>query len=295
MDRVVPHGPDRTQAGRRAAENVGMDRDWGPEARAWIARLAAAPLRVLGSTRDELAAWREQPDRVDAHRLAGIVLRDPALCLRVLCDTAEFNARLATPLETVTAALLVTGIERFFRSTEGLAGLEDHLQDNPPALHGALGLVERSWSAARIAAAFAIHRQDEDAELLHQAALLANVTELLAWCESPAQMLDIARRQRSDPQLRTAHAQLEVLGVDLAALQPAVLELRGVPDSVRLLLEPGNGGHAGARCVALASRLARHLQVGWDNAALGDDFHDAGELLHVPSSAAAELVRQALA
>ena len=33
--------------------------------------------------------------------------------------------------------------------------------------------------------------------------------------------------------------------------------------------------------VALAVRIARHTQHGWDNAALPDDFHDIAELLNV--------------
>lgn len=260
---------------------------------ALAALLVAAPLRALQGTLDELALAREAGDRVDAHLLAGIVLRDPALCLHVLCEAGRLAARLATPLETVTASLLVTGIDRFFGGLDGMSSIEARLGGNPPALRGAMGLVERAWCAARIAAAFAIHRQDEDAELLHQAALIADVAELIAWCEVPGPMLEVARRQRDDTQLRTERAHRDVLGSSLAALQPPMLQRRGAPEAVRALLEPANRSHPGAHCVLLASRLARHLQGGWNNAALGDDFAEAGLLLNLPAGGAMNLVRQA--
>jgi len=262
---------------------------------AWTARLASVAVPVLRTTRDQIEHWRERSDDADAHVLADLVLRDPLMCLRVLVNVSQkLGERLATPVETVTAALVLTGIEPFFRDFQELPVLEDRLAGEPLALAGALALVERSHRAARLAAAFAIHRQDEDVELLHQAALLHDFGHLLLWCEAPPLALEMASRQRQDPNLRSAAVQRDLLGVEVEPLALALMERWGLPPALRELTQPGASVTVGPRTVRLAVQLARHLDSGWHNAALPDDFAEIGHLLNLPANAAATLARQAL-
>lgn len=258
----------------------------------WIVRLSGAAMPVQRATRDAIEHCRAQSDTVDANMLADVVLSDPLMCLRLLVDVARsFQGRLATQTETVTAALVLLGIEPFFRDFADLPVLEDHLADRPAALAGALAAIRRAHCAARLAAGFALYCHDEDAELLHQAALLEDFAGLLLWCEAPEWALQIAARQHDDPALRSIDIQRDVLGVELEVLGHKLMEHWGLPLSLRQL---GQGARHGAHTVRLAVQIARHLQSGWNNAALPDDFAELGPILNLPPTSAAALVRQVL-
>jgi HD-like signal output (HDOD) protein len=275
---------------RAAAESTGMPANLPATPEAWTERLCACALPVQRATRKSIELCRAQPERVDANMLADIVLRDPLMCLRVLVNVArKLAGRLSTQSETVTAALVLIGIEPFFRDFADLPVVEEQLAQRPAALAGAQAAVQRAHCAARLAAAFAIHLQDEDVELLHQAALLEDFATLLLWCEAPEWALQIAARQHDDPTLRSADIQREILGVELPLLGHRLMDRWGLPLSLRQL---GQGARRGALTVKLAVQIARHLQTNWHNAALTDDFAQLGLLLHVPPHAAAALVRE---
>lgn len=260
--------------------------------KAWIEHLSRFPVPVLRSTCERIAYWHEREDEADAHVLADLILEDPLMCGLVLAGSSQrLSGRLATPVETVTGALLLTGVESFFRDFCALTDLETVLDGQPEALEGALTLVRRAHSAARLTAAFAIHRQDEDAELLQQAALLHDSIHLLVWCAAPQQALDMARRQVVDPNLRSVNVQRDVLGTDLACVTRGLMEIWQMPIALRELAGERQSSH-GARTVALGVRIARHLESGWHNAALPDDFSDLGLLLNLPQHAAMTLVRR---
>jgi hypothetical protein len=271
-----------------------METQPSPAARRLLA-LAPTDLPVLQATRQGIEHWSARRDEADANRLADLVLRDPLMVVRTLAYVAgRLGARLATPVQTVTAALVLTGMEPFFAAFADVPVLEHRLADQPDALQGALEAIERARAASRIAAAFAVHRQDDDAELLHQAALLHGFAGLLLWCEAPADALAIAARQRHDPQLRSADAQRAQLGTALDAIERELLERWGMALPLR---QAGRGVDAAReQAVRLAVRIARHVQGpgGWHNAALPDDWAEAGALLHLPPAGAASLVRAAL-
>ncbi|TFZ08384.1 HDOD domain-containing protein [Ramlibacter humi] len=266
-----------------------------PEAQRLLA-MAPAALPVLHATREGLAHWAARPDHADANRLADVVLRDPFMVMRTLHLVASrFGSRLATPVQTVTAALVLVGVDPFFRACENLPVLQDRLAHEPAALQGALAAIERAHAAARIAAAFAVHRQDDDAELLHQAALLHDFAGLLLWCEASGAALAIAMAQKMDPALRSVQAQRAVLGIELSAIGQQLLERWGVALPVRQAVDALHGDSSRTRTLRLAVQVARHLEHGgWHNPALPDDFTEAGHLLNLPADAAASLVRQAL-
>lgn len=257
----------------------------------WTARLADLPIPVLASTAALLAHWRADPDRVDANSMADAILRDPLMTLRVqICMAQALSRRLETPVETVTAGLVHLGIEPFLARFADVPVLEDVLAAQPEALAGALEDVHTAHHAARLAAAIAIERMDEHAELLHQAALLSNFSSLLLWVHHPLLMLDMAHRQRVDRSLRSADLQRTVLGTELAALEQSLMERWSLPPKLRHLMHAGHAAAGGPQSVALGLRIARHSREGWDNPALPDDFTDLGRLLSLTPAAAASLV-----
>jgi len=258
----------------------------------WTHTLAQVDIPVLESTAQAIATWREDTDRVDAHLMADTILCDPLMTLRVLIRTASLlGDRLATPVETVTASLVHTGIEPFFAHFTNLPVLEQRLAHQPLALAGALQAVDDAYRAARLAAAIAIERQDEDAEVLHQAALLANFGNLLIWSQEPGMALDMQQRQHLDSGLRSADVQRLVLGAEIEPVEDALMLHWGLPECLRKLMHAGMAAQPGPRSVSVAVRLARHSREGWDNAALPDDCVEVGHLLNITPAAAADFVQ----
>lgn len=241
-----------------------------PSLPAWALRLAWTDLPVLRASALAVQARSRHADETDAHLLAEIVLRDPLLCLRVLAAAVARQSRLATPVETVAAALVLTGIDPFFRDCTGMPVLEDALDG--PSRQRALAVVARSHVAARIAAAFAIHRQDEDVEAVHLAALLHDFVQVLEPYFAPGAPDD---------------------GPPPDEVADALLQHWGLPETLRTLASDPAGVAPGPRMVALAVRIARHLEHGWHGPALLDDFTRAAALLTLKPQAAAALVRQA--
>jgi HD-like signal output (HDOD) protein len=260
-----------------------------------LAALAPGSLPVLRASALAIARLAARPDDADASRIADIALRDPLLCLRLLQHVAStLGPRLRSPVQTVTAALVLTGIEPFFRAFADLPVLEDRLAERPAAQRGALACIARAHAAARIAVAFAVHRQDDDVELLHQAALLHDFAEVLLWCEAPVAALALQALRSDAPGREEEEQQRCVLGETLTWVGRELLQRWSLPatlcDAARACDPDGPAGQT----VRLAVRIAHHLQDGWHHPALAAELERAGLLLNLPPAGAASLVRHAL-
>ena len=141
---------------------------------------------------------------------------------------------------------------------------------------------------------FAIRRQDEDAAVIHEAALLLGFTDMLLWCHAPKLAVKIDAMLRADHSLRSADAQRSVLGITLADLSQDLMHRWQLPD---LLIRTTNERHAHlaqVQNVVLAGRIARHTQHGWQTphalAALPSDIADVAKLLTLSTESAARLI-----
>jgi HD-like signal output (HDOD) protein len=262
--------------------------------RGWTALFRPQALPVLADTASRLEELREHEDAVDAHLLSETVSADPLLTLRLLAHVGHLlRGREATEVETVTAALVMIGIPPFFLHFADLAVAEEELADLPEALEGLRGVLRRSHRAARFAIGFAVHRMDHDAPLIHEAALLHDFAELLLWLHAPRLALRIAAMQAADPALRSAVAQQQVLGIELADLQHALMQQWRLPGLlVQLTDDHALRSTPQLRNVLLAIRVARHSAAGWDNAALPDDVRDVAELLQLSIDATTRLLHE---
>lgn len=261
-----------------------------PNLAAWVAHFATAPIPVLPATAAAIGELIDHEDAVDAHTLAEAVGSDPLMTLKLLRHVATTNRR-ETDVETALAALVLMGVGPFFRSFASLQTIDELLADMPEALDGARAVLSRSHRAARFALGFAAHRLDPDAAVLHEAALLHDFGELLLWCHAPSLALEIARRQRAEPTLRSAVAQTAVLGIELAALQQALMRVWRLPELLRRMEGEQHSIQTQVRNVLLAVRVARHSARGWDNAALPDDVTDVAALLQLGHGPALALLR----
>lgn len=249
----------------------------------WVACFDVSQLPVLASTADEIEDWRPALDQVDAHLLAQSLATDPLMILKLLAHVARLRrGRDGSDTETVTEALVMLGIEPFFNSFGRQDTVEQTLASQPMALAGFRRVLLRSHRAARFAIGFAVHRLDHDAAVIHEATLLHDFAELLLWLRAPALAREITRLQHADPALRSATAQRDVLHIELADLQHALMKTWQLPALlVQISDEHALAATGQMRNVNLAIRVARHSTRGWDDPALPDDLRAIGELLQL--------------
>lgn len=262
-----------------------------PSLDAWEEAFARAEIPVLAETAEALELMRATEDDVDAHGLAEMISTDPLMSLKVIAHASELKrGRLMADTETVTAALVLMGITPFFRAFGPQPTMEAALADHEEALLGLARVMQRAERASRFALGFAAHRADPDAAVIHSAALLHDFAEMLLWLHAPDLALQISALQDADRSLRSAVAQRQVLGIELADLEQALMKRWHLPE---LLMRITNDKHARdpqVRCVHLAVRLARHTARGWDDAGVPDDLHDIAELLNLGEAHALKLL-----
>jgi hypothetical protein len=225
--------------------------------------------------------------------LGELIAVDPLMTLKVMAHAAAHrHSRLVTDAETVTAALLMTGITPFFRAFGPQPSIEARLQERPEALAGVRAVLRRSHRAARFALGFAVHRLDHDAALLHLAALLHDFAELLLWVHAPTLALELQCRQRADPGLRSRTAQRALLQVELPDLQQSLMKAWRLPELLVRISDDRHADEPRVLSVKLAIQLARHTTNGWDNPALPDDVAAIAQLLNLSTEPALALLRE---
>lgn len=253
-----------------------------PSLDARVEAFAKAEIPVLAETAETLELMRATEDDVDANGLAEMISTDPLMSLKVIAHASELKrGRLMADTETVTAALVLMGITPFFRAFGPQPTMEAALADHEDALLGLARVMQRAERASRFALGFAAHRADPDAAVIHSAALLHDFAEMLLWLHAPDLALQIASLQDADRSLRSAAAQRQVLGIELADLEQALMKHWHLPDLLRRITNDKHARDPQVRCVHLAVRLARHTARGWDDAAVPDDLHDIAELLNL--------------
>ncbi|HXE37246.1 MAG TPA: HDOD domain-containing protein [Azonexus sp.] len=263
-----------------------------PDIDAWALLFSNNSLPVLRATKRRLDEMREDVERVDARELAHVILQDPIMTVRVLAFIQPMRGRaLQHDITTIASAVLMAGMNPFFRRFEDLPTIEGMLKgEDPHALLGVLQVIRRAQRAADYAQDWAIWRHDINMEEVRIAALLHDLTEILVWCFAPKLGLDIRAQQLAQPTMRSVDAQTQTIGFTFQDIQPELCRIWHLPDLLLRLLDDANADNPRVRNVALAVRLARHSSHGWEDPALPDDYRDIGHLLNITP----EAVRQRL-
>jgi len=264
-----------------------------PDTDAWVLLFSNNSLPVLRVTKRHLDEMREDLENVDARELARVILQDPIMTVRVLAYIQPLRSRsLQHDITTIAGAVMMAGMQPFFRRFEDLPTIEEMLKGcDPHALLGVLHIIRRAQRAADYAQDWAIWRHDLNMEEVRIAALLHDLAEILVWCFAPRLGLDIQAQQNADPALRSADAQRNTLGLTFQDIQTDLCKVWHLPQLLQTLIDDSQATQGRVRNVELAVRLARHSAHGWDDAALPDDYRDIGKLLNITPEAVRQRLR----
>lgn len=248
----------------------------------WVAFLSSKEMPILRQTARRLEQCHEQVDTISGRDIAGIVLQDPLMAVRVLAYIQPFTGKhLRSEITTIANAVMMLGIEPFFRKFEAPNTIEAALKDEPQALLGLLQVIRRVQRASRYAHDWAFERHDMNSEEVALAALLHDLAEILLWCFAPKLASEIREKLHKDKTLRSHVAQEDVLGFPLIDLQKALCAAWHLPELLNTLMDDSNAHLPRVQNVTLAVNLARHSTDDWSNAALPDDFSAIERLLHI--------------
>ena len=100
-----------------------------PDIDSWALFFSNNSLPVLRITKRRIEEMRTNLDRVDARELAHLILQDPIMTVRVLAFTQPIRGRsLQHDITTIASAVMMAGIEPFFRHFAELFTIEDQLK-----------------------------------------------------------------------------------------------------------------------------------------------------------------------
>lgn len=258
----------------------------------WIALFSQADIPVLRQTASRLAHLRRDQQQLNASSLADVVTDDPLMTVKLLRYMQSHPSRhQMQELLDVKQVLLMMGLETFFRDVPTTRLAEDCFVGHPEARIHFEQTVRRAQRAACYATDWAQRIHNFHAEEVKVSALLTHVSEILMWCFNPLPMLDIRRRQAMDRTRRSKAVQIQVLGFAGADLQRQLIVDWHLPELLLGLMDPEQAGLPQVRNVNLAVRLARHSAQGWHDAALPDDMHEIGTLLHMEPGRVMSMVK----
>lgn len=258
----------------------------------WLAFLKGADIPVLRHTARELERLRGDDALFNPRGIADVVTDDPLMTVKLLrYMQSHKHPNQRYELVEVKQALLMIGLDAFFRELPAMPLVEDLLHDHVDARVHLLQTVRRAQRAAYYAFDWALRLHDLHAEEVQVSALLCHVAEMLMWCFNPAPMLEVMRRQAADPRLRSSDVQKQVLGFCSLDLQRQLAIEWQLPELLLNLLDPAQSRSTRVRSVMLAADLARHSAHGWDNAALPDDYREIGALLRMEPERVMALVK----
>ena len=253
--------------------------------------LTRAELPVLRQTARDLAALRENDDKLTALAVAQVIARDPIMSVKLLRYLQRYKHKIqTTEVIQVEQALLMLGMEPLFNNIPPRPVVEDILQTQLVALIRLLRVVHRSHRASEYAKDWAVILRDLHYEEVRIAALLHDIVEILMWCFAPDMMLEIREIRHKDRTLRTSFIEEQVFGFNFQELQRELAIQWGLPQLLLTLMNDANPNNTRVRNVVLAVNLARHSAKDWDDPALPDDYKEIGELLHMPAEQVMEMV-----
>lgn len=251
----------------------------------YVACFSAQTLPVLKQTNRALEVLAKDLDKLGAKKVAGAVLGDPLMTLRLLTHLQRSRGqRQNRDITTIDRAVMMLGIEPFFAQFSDMPTLELTLAGHPKALVGVLKVIGRARRNTHFARDWAVVRHDLDVDEITVAALLQDATEILCWTFAPSLTQQVYDLQRANRKLRSSVAQRAVFGFTAHEIQASLVRAWGLPELLVNLMDERHADNPRVRNVLLADAFARHSARGWDDPALPDDIDAVQNLLKIKRS-----------
>ncbi|GKS69944.1 HD-like signal output (HDOD) domain, no enzymatic activity [Nitrosomonas sp. PY1] len=250
----------------------------------WVDFLTFAEIPVLKQTARSLSKFQQDAQHMNARAFAQIVKNDPFMMVKLLryMQSHKHLSQKHDVFEVEQIALML-GLETTLEQVPAQPLVEEILtqSSNTSALVYLLKTVHRANIASKYAFDWAVRLHDLHYEEIRIAAFLHDIAEILMWCFSPKEMLQIKQLQIKDKSMRSAAAQQNILGFTLNQLQLELATKWELPELLIALTDDNNQDQQRVRNVILAVNLARHSANGWDDAALPDDYEEIAQLLNL--------------
>jgi HD-like signal output (HDOD) protein len=249
----------------------------------WVREMPVEDLPVLARTAYELEDLREFEEEVELQTLDDLVSADPLMTTKLFGFIAKRRGEdVAGEAESVRQAMLLLGINPFFRGLGSQLAAEDLLASDPAALNGFRQTLDRARRAGRFAGSFACQRDDPDAALVHQAAVLYSLPELVVWLRAPALAREVAQRSEVKPDVDQDALQKSVLNTTYREIRLELLKAWRLPGQIVQLIS-GQAGpdHPQAHIVRLALQAAQPDHPNWESPKLSKLVREIGEFLQL--------------
>jgi len=257
---------------------------WPKVADAWVNILARQAPPVLKRSQDELAKFEENIYDIPVRVLVDVVEGDPMMTLSLMLVIGRFQSSRPTEIEDTHQALMMIGCGNFAKKSLSLPTIESMLARRPEALLGALRATARARRAAAFARKFAELRLDRNEGPAALAALLYEITDLLAWIYAPDKMLQFEEVVRENPRRKIALTRWMEFGFEWEDLENKVLKRFKLPEIVRELIKPGEDAPLTAEMVKLAVTFAKQLSNPRDTESMRVTLRRISAFLKVPVS-----------
>lgn len=238
----------------------------------WATYLRDQEVPVLPSTRDALRKLLESHrETIAPRRLAGLVLADPYLALKLLRRVeSRRSTRLGRETTTPLASVLHAGVDE----------LQEVILTGSSVEAVSPGLLEchRGASiASSLARDWATMRADVSPGELAMAALLAETGELLLWHFAPELPGQVCEEMESGRASGVVEAQHRVCGFSFKEMTIALAESMQLPKLITLLIH--GTGTLRANLARVASETARHIAANPEHPEIVGDILRVRELL----------------
>lgn len=259
----------------------------------WISYFSQQEIPILAFSVKKMRELQHNIDNIGIRDIANLIRHDPLLSLRLVRHMESHrHTSQVTDVTTLDRILLMIGLGGFFRSYGQSSILEAQLQNYPEALAGCKNVCARAYLSARIAEGISTRRNDLDPDEITTAALLHNTAEILLWIEAPALAAKIHTLLKNNSGMRSRDAQKQVLGITLHELHLGLVQAWRLPKLMQHLQDDRFANEPRVQTVAVATSLARHLNNGWLDPGLPDDYQDMSNLMNASPTTAYSLIQK---
>jgi len=258
---------------------------WPKVPDAWINILARGSPPVLKRSLDDLAQFNDAIYEVPVRKVADVVESDPMLSLNLMMVVGRFQSTRPTQIENIEEALLMLGCVNFVKKALTFPTVDAVLAKRPEALLGTLRTAARARRAGMFVRQWARMRNDRNENACVIAALLYEITDLLAWIHAPDKMIQFEQVLRENPKRKVTLTRWMEFGFEWDELEVKMLRRFKLPDLVYSMIKPTPAERSpSADLVARAVTFSRKRSESRDMRALQDDLFEIARILKVPTS-----------